>query len=106
MARVDVGQNRSFGIVLRPKQSRIAIVSEAACELLIEYFNEMIGRYSRAVDSVAGMRASGSLQVRHQQRGWNPFSTHVGTKDPNSFQTKIEEIVKIAPDRPRRQRLA
>src|SRR5260370_20184280 len=106
MARVDIRQYGRIRVVRRPKQSRVAIVSEAAGELLIEYFNEMCGRWTRRVSSVADVRPRDSLQVRHHKSGRDSFPAHVRTKDPNSFPTESEEIVQIAPDHPRRQRAA
>ncbi len=93
-------------VVVRPKQSCVAIVSEAAGELLIEHFNEVRGTAQPGHHSVAEVRPSDSLQVRHHQSGRNSFAAHVRTKDPDSFPTEIEEIVQIAPNRSRRQRSA
>src|ERR1700676_2147037 len=104
MARVDICQHGGLRVVLHPKQSRVAIVSEAAGKLLIEYFNELGRRYRRAVASVSRVRPRGSLQISHHQSCWNSFSAYVRTKDPNSLPTEIEEIVQIAPDHLRRQR--
>jgi hypothetical protein len=96
MASINVRQDTGLRAVLRPKEAGIAIVSEAAGELPIEYFNEMNGWYSRAVNFVAEVRPRDSLQVRHHQSGWNSFTADIGTEDPNSFRAEIEEIVQIA----------
>src|SRR5580693_6832324 len=48
IARLDIRQYGRIGVVRGPKQSRVAIVAEAACELLIEYFNGTAGRCARA----------------------------------------------------------
>src|ERR1017187_8222974 len=103
MARVDIRQHTGMPVVLRPKETRVAIVSEAAGELLIKYFNEMGGRRSRAVNAIAELRPCDCLQVRHHESCRNSFAAHVRTQDPNSFRAKIEEIVQIATDCSRRQ---
>src|SRR5258708_22392138 len=101
MARVDIRQYGRIDVVRRPKQSRVAIVSEAAGELLIEYPNE-IGGSTLAVNPVADAGPRDGLQVRHHKSGRGSFSTHIGAKYPNSSLSEIEEIVEIAPDRSRR----
>src|SRR5271155_3082387 len=98
MAGVDIRQHTGMCVVLRPEQRRIAIVSEAAGELLIEYFNEMGGRCSRAVNAVAEVRPRNRLQVRHHESCRNTFATHVRTKDADAVPAEIEEIVQIATD--------
>src|ERR1022692_1903179 len=103
MACVDIRQHTGMRVVLRPKETRVAIVSEAAGELLIKYFNEMGGRRSRAVNAIAEVRPCDGLQVRHHESGRNSFAAHVRAEDPNSLRAEIEEIVKIAADCPRRQ---
>src|SRR5260370_20220130 len=92
-----------MGVVCGRKQSCVAIVSEAACELLIEYFNGTASRCACAVKSAAEVRPRDSLQVRHHKSGRNSLSAHVRTKDPNSLLTEIEEVVQISPDRSRRE---
>src|SRR5271156_6839846 len=98
MARVDIRQHTGMCVVLRPEQRRIAIVSEAAGELLIEYFNEMGGRCSRTVNAIAEVRPRNRLQVGHHESCRNSFATHVRAEDPNSLPAEIEEIVQIAAD--------
>src|SRR5579864_3887638 len=93
MACVDIRQDTGLRVVLYPKEARVAIVAEAAGELLIEYFNEMGGRCSRAVNSIAAVGPCDCLQVRHHQSRRNSFATHIRTQDPNSFPAEIEEVV-------------
>src|ERR1700682_3148142 len=103
MASVDIRQHRRKRVVLRPEQSRIAIVSEAAGELAIESFNELGRRRCWRVNAAVDVRPSDGLKVRHHQSGRNPFSAYIRAKDSNSFLAEIEEIVQIAADGPRRQ---
>src|SRR6266478_7313163 len=93
MTSVDIRQHGGLRVILRPKQSRVAIVSETAGELLIEYFNEMGGRFGLAVNSVARVRPRNGLQVCHHESGGNAFSAHVRAKDPHFSAAEIEEIV-------------
>ena len=69
MARIDTHSETGLRVELRPEQTCVATISEAAGELSIEYFNEAGGRRSRAVNSVADVRPRDSLQVRHHQSG-------------------------------------
>src|SRR6476659_9963472 len=101
MAGIDICQHGGMLVVICPKQTCVAIVSEAPGELLIECLNEMGGG---AVNSVAEVCPRDRLQVRHHESRRNSFAAYVGTEDPNSFLAEIEEIVQIAADHPRRQR--
>ena len=104
IARVDIGQDARIGVIRRPKQSRIAIVSKAARELLIENLNEAAGRCTPSVVPVAEVRPRDSLQVRHHECCRNSFAAHVRAKDPNSLLTEIKKVEEIAADRSCSQR--
>src|SRR5205807_5009637 len=101
---VDILQYRRVGVVLRPNKSRVAIVSESAGEVLIEYFHEMGWWCAGANNPVADVGPCDGLKIRHHQSGRDSLAAHVSTKDSDASSAEIEEIVEIAADRSRGQR--
>jgi hypothetical protein len=105
IARVDIRQDGSIGVVRRPKQSRVAIVSEAVGDLLVKLSTRRPagapapsplrgGALARRLEGSPSLGRPGFLFRSHPHRG----SQFAPGRD--------REVVEIAPDRSRCERLS